>query len=140
LTWTSKHADTAAIDPGIGSVAAGGSKKVSPRETTTYTISVTGPGGIATAQVTVLVNQAPLQLPTSTLTADPVSIKPGESSQLTWSSTHADRVKIEPLVGPVDENGSLVVTPTESTTYTISVSGSYGSAAAEVTMHVTGNP
>jgi hypothetical protein len=53
LTWSSTDADSAIIDQGVGTVATNGSVTVSPNETTTYTISVVGPGGTATADVTV---------------------------------------------------------------------------------------
>jgi RHS repeat-associated protein len=55
LAWTSTNAESAFIDKGIGNVPPTGSITVSPLGTTTYTITVTGPGGTATAQVKVTV-------------------------------------------------------------------------------------
>jgi RHS repeat-associated protein len=55
LSWTSTNADSAFIDKGIGNVPTAGSITVSPVGTTTYTITVTGPGGTATGQVVVTV-------------------------------------------------------------------------------------
>jgi len=52
LSWSSTHADTCIIEPGIGTVDPTGSTTVSPPETTTYTITATGPGGTATDSVT----------------------------------------------------------------------------------------
>ena len=53
LSWASTNADSASIDQGIGSVSIDGSTTVSPAATTTYTITVIGPGGSDSAAVTV---------------------------------------------------------------------------------------
>ena len=55
LTWNTTFANSASIDQGIGPVDVNGSSTVSPAETTTYTITATGPGGTATDNVTVTV-------------------------------------------------------------------------------------
>jgi RHS repeat-associated protein len=55
LTWSSSNADSCIIEPDIGSVAANGSTTVSPVDTTTYTITATGPEGAATDQAVVVV-------------------------------------------------------------------------------------
>lgn len=53
LSWTYTDATEASIDNAIGEVATGGSRDVCPLQTTTYTISVTGPGGSITSSATV---------------------------------------------------------------------------------------
>jgi hypothetical protein len=55
LSWSSTHATSANIEPGIGSVASTDSTTVTPERTTTYTITATGPGGRASAQTVVTV-------------------------------------------------------------------------------------
>ena len=67
LSWTSTNAESATIDKGIGNVPLSGSITVSPVGTTTYTITVTGPGGTATDQVlvTVKANVEPSETPQS---------------------------------------------------------------------------
>ena len=56
LTWSSTNAASVEITPDIGAVAPSGSRKVSPRATTTYRITVRGAGGrTQTASVTVRV-------------------------------------------------------------------------------------
>ena len=56
LTWSSTNAESAEITPDIGMVPSSGSREVSPNVTTTYRITVTGPGGqTATASVKVTV-------------------------------------------------------------------------------------
>ena len=56
LSWSVSNATDMAIDQGIGAVQSEGSRQVSPSSTTTYTLSVHGPGGAdsktATLQVT----------------------------------------------------------------------------------------
>jgi RHS repeat-associated protein len=134
LSWNVIDADTISIDPGIGSIDPNGSYEVSPTETTTYTLTAVGPGGTTTENVTVSVN---IPLPTVNISADPEAILLGESSTLTWSSTHADTCVIEPGIGAVDINGSVQVSPTDATTYTITATGPGGTASADVTVTVT---
>jgi hypothetical protein len=55
LSWTSAQGKSAGIDNGIGSVALSGSHVVSPAQTTTYTLSVSGLGGTVTDRVRVVV-------------------------------------------------------------------------------------
>ncbi|HMA67715.1 MAG TPA: carboxypeptidase regulatory-like domain-containing protein, partial [Desulfosalsimonadaceae bacterium] len=72
--------------------------------------------------------------PAVTLTADPAAIDPCESSTLSWSSEYADTCTIEPEIGEVDENGSVTVSPEETTTYTITAAGAGGTASDEATV------
>ena len=69
-----------------------------------------------------------LTLPTVDINADPSSINVGGSSTLSWSSTNAYSCIIEPDIGEVDVNGSYVVSPSVTTTYTITATGPGGSA------------
>ena len=56
LSWSSTYAKSATITPDIGTVPASGTRKVSPRTTTTYRITVRGADGrTQTASVTVQV-------------------------------------------------------------------------------------
>jgi len=132
ITWTTTYTDTCTIEPGIGSVNPNGSIVVSPGQTTTYTLTATGLGGTATASVTVSIYP-----PTVGIQADPETIVMGESSTLTWNTTHADTCVIEPGIGTVDLNGTVQVSPTETTTYTITATGPGGSTTANVTVTVT---
>ena len=134
LSWNAIDADTISIVHGIGSVDPDGSYEVFPTETTTYTLTAVGPGGTTTENVTVSVN---IPLPTVNINADPEAILLGESSTLTWNSTHAEICVIEPGIGSVDVNGSISVSPTETTMYTITVTGPGGTASTEVTITVT---
>ena len=79
---------------------------------------------------------APPARPTVTLTADPTSINAGETATLRWSSTNATNLTIAPEVGAVAPEGSTKVSPTDSTTYTLTVSGPGGSADSSVRITV----
>ena len=128
LTWSSTNADSCVIEPGIGNVDLSGTVTVSPIETTTYTITATGLGGTVTTSDTVTVTYP---LPTVSISADPATITIGESSILSWISTNADYCTIEPGVGIVSTNGSTIVSPAETTTYTITATGFGGTATAQ---------
>jgi peptidoglycan-associated lipoprotein len=59
LSWNSTDATQLTIAPDVGAVTAQGSTKVTPSDTTAYTITATGPGGSASASATVTVNAPP---------------------------------------------------------------------------------
>jgi len=75
--------------------------------------------------------------PTVTLNASPDSITAGQSATLSWSSTNATDLDMEPGVGKVAPEGSTTVTPNQSTTYTITATGAGGSAEASAHVDVT---
>jgi hypothetical protein len=133
LTWSSTNATSCVIEPDVGDVAITGSTTVSPSETTTYTITATGPGGTSTSSVIVAVTYP---VPVITISAKPEVITIGESSTLTWSSQYADSCTMEPDIGSVDVNGSATVSPTGTTTYTITASNPGETATASITVTV----
>src|SRR5262249_2964907 len=61
LSWSSTNATQLTISPEVGAVAPEGSTKVTPGDSTTYTITASGPGGSAdsTVRVTVSAPAAP---------------------------------------------------------------------------------
>ena len=82
------------------------------------------------------------KLPTVSITAEPSSIERGQSVTLRWSSTDATEASINQGIGTVATSGSRTVSPTESTTYTIVVKGSGGTArgSASVTVRAPAPP
>jgi plastocyanin len=64
----------------------------------------------------------------------------GETVTLTWTSAYAHQCVIEPDVGPVDPSGSIAVTPTETTVYTLTATGPGGSATDTLTVTVIPKP
>ncbi|HLK66057.1 MAG TPA: OmpA family protein [Bryobacteraceae bacterium] len=127
LTWSVQNATSVSITPGVGTVASSGSTSVSPTATTTYTLTASGAGGTVSATVTVQVGPNPTGNPQIIrFEANPVSIAPGESSTLSWTTTGAATVTISPTVGSVTVNGSTTVTPSVTTTYTLTATSSDG--------------
>ena len=82
----------------------------------------------------------PAAKPTVSLQANPTSINKGDSTTLSWTSTDATQLTISPEVGAVTAQGSTKVTPSDSTTYTITASGPGGSADATVRVTVSAPP
>ena len=78
--------------------------------------------------------------PTVSLQANPTSISKGDSTTLTWTSTDATQLTISPDVGAVTAQGSTKVTPSDSTTYTITASGPGGSADSSARVTVAAPP
>lgn len=64
LTWSSSNATSVKLYPGAGTQSAQGSQRVSPSDTTVYTVTATGPGGAATASTSIAV-AAPYSAPTA---------------------------------------------------------------------------
>jgi peptidoglycan-associated lipoprotein len=84
---------------------------------------------------------APMQpRPTVSLQANPTSINTGDSTTLSWTSTDATQLTISPGVGAVTAQGSTKVTPSDSTTYTVTASGPGGSADSSVRVTVAQPP
>ncbi|MGA9630027.1 MAG: peptidoglycan-associated lipoprotein Pal [Candidatus Acidiferrales bacterium] len=84
---------------------------------------------------------APTPQPTVTLNASPASVSPGQTVTLSWSSTNATDLDIEPGIGKVAPQGSTPANPTQTTTYTITATGPGGSAtaSAQVTVAAANN-
>jgi hypothetical protein len=55
--------------------------------------------------------------------AEPASIQPGQSATLTWSTEDPTGITIDPDPGRVAARGVVKVTPSRTTTYTLTVLG-----------------
>jgi peptidoglycan-associated lipoprotein len=73
--------------------------------------------------------------PTAEFTANPTSIHPGESVELTWTTTNATEVELEGIA-PVEATGTYKVTPETSRTYKLIVKGPGGQKDATVEVTV----
>jgi hypothetical protein len=125
LDWVVEGADSVTITPGPGNVdPKTGTFDVAPTQTTTYTLSAKGPGGTVTANTTVTVASAsdPRII---RFDASPTNIQAGGSSTLSWTTEGANQVSISGI-GPVDSSGSRLVSPTVTTTYTLTAQGADG--------------
>ncbi len=137
LSYQVQNATSVTISPTIGSVnVSNGNLPVSPTTTTTYTLTASNSSGSQTATATVVVNQPKPSL--TVCTAVPMSIVQGESTTLYYQTLNATSVTIVPGVGAsLGTSGSVVVTPTSNTTYTLTANNSYGSATCSVGVTVT---
>lgn len=79
----------------------------------------------------------PSASPTIALNASPASAQAGQPVTLTWSSTNATSITLEPSIGRVAPQGSMTVKPTQSTTYTVTATGPGGSAHANAQVTIT---
>ncbi|MGH9455372.1 MAG: peptidoglycan-associated lipoprotein Pal [Terriglobia bacterium] len=75
--------------------------------------------------------------PTCSLTAEPATVEMGKSVTLTWASNNATALDLEPGLGKQQAEGSTTATPQESTSYTLSVTGSSGSGTCTARVTVT---
>jgi hypothetical protein len=132
LVWDTTNATSVTIDNGIGSQPVSGSVVVQPTLTTTYTLTATGPGGTSTAQATVTVTNRPI----ISFIASRTRIVAGSSLTLIWSVSNSRTVSIDNGIGPVPASGSINVSPTTTTTYTMTAIGAAGDSFAEVTIEV----
>lgn len=132
LSWSTQNA-TSIISSNFGAVSLQGQVSVKPTSSETYTLIVSGPGGQATGNATLTVNQ---RQPTVTLTASPTSVANRGSTTLTWSSTNATSVSSSNF-GASSVNGSTTLyNLTSSQSYSITVSGPGGQATASVNVSV----
>jgi peptidoglycan-associated lipoprotein len=121
LSWTSQNATDLDLGPGVGKVQSAGSTSVTLRDSTTFTIIATGPGGTETATARVSVYPPPPPPPLTTeetpvdfhikdayFDLDKANIRPDAEQSLT---TDAGFLKEHPSIkftieGHCDERGS----------------------------------
>jgi len=71
----------------------------------------------------------------SSFTANPASISAGQPVTLSWSVSNSEYNIVDPQAGPV-RGTSTVVSPSATTTYTLSATNQFGRTAATVTVTV----
>lgn len=142
LSWQVTNADTVSISPQPGTVSLSGSAGVSPTATQIYTLTATKGTLTTTRQVTVTVT-APAQPPViASFTASPSTITAGDSTTLSWDivtdvGSPLTSLSITPSVAVgVSSAGSVTVSPTTNTTYTISAANSAGTVTQSVSVVV----
>jgi outer membrane protein OmpA-like peptidoglycan-associated protein len=118
--------------------SAGGTKTVSPANTTSYIAQASGPGGSALSTATVTVTPPPA--PTCELTTSPKEIAQGQSATLTLKT--GGKVKSAVLDGTEvpSAGGTKTVSPKNTSPYMAQVSGPGGSAMCSTTVSVTPPP
>jgi len=134
LQWSTQNAVTVTLQG--QTVAAQGSQVVSPTQTTTYTLVVTGTDGRpvnATAVVTVAAPAVPRVL---SFSLNPITINAGGSSQLCWQVENATSISISPGIGTVDPSGCRTVNPSVTTTYVLTATNANGTMTASATLTI----
>jgi hypothetical protein len=136
LSWTTTGATQASIS-GIGSVVLNGSMTVSPAQTTTYTLSATSSDGkTVTAPITITVASGTVPQ-VVVFVATPSTIDAGSSTKLCWQVTGATAISITPGVGTnLNANDCATVSPTATTTYTLTATNATGQIQANATVNV----
>jgi hypothetical protein len=119
LAWTSSETIDADMS-GFSPVPTTGEKTISPRQTTVYELTATGPGGVTKPSAKVEVNP----VVQSSLDASPAEVRYRRigdkvieqgSATLTWSSSNSDATSLTPL-GSVDGSGSKSISLAPSQT------------------------
>lgn len=141
LSWSVVDSESQSIDSGIGAVGVTGTRTVSPTASTTYTLTAVGLAGNDTASVTLTVYQPVVAI----LRADgqnvTKAITRGQSAELQWVVTgDANQASINQGIGNVLLTSVRDVSPTTTTTYTLSASGLGGSDVDDVTVVVNQPP
>lgn len=140
LTWSSTNATTCTASNGwSGTEPTSGTATVFPTITTTYTLTCTGSGGSAAQSVVLTVTPAPPPppLPTLTMSVSPSTIVSGQSSTLSWTSVNATTCTASGgWSGSQALSGTLTVSPTATTTYTLACTGAGGTTTKSTTLTV----
>jgi RHS repeat-associated protein len=141
LHWQTSNASTVTLEdmsvtpPATLATTASGDLAVAPSATTDYRLTATGSGGTVTGTVTVTVTPPPT---INSFTASPISILPGQSSTLHWSTSNASSVQVtnvatgEVLSGAT--SGTAAVSPSQTTNYRLTATGSGATVTQEVTV------
>ncbi|MDB5195415.1 MAG: hypothetical protein JWO84_599 [Parcubacteria group bacterium] len=138
LSWSTDNADSASLS-GAGSVGTSGSFAVTPTQTTTYELTASNEVATAHCSTTITVTNPPpppAPAPTCVLEADPTSIAQGGSSTLRWGVTNATSVTLAGSQTASIHSGQLVVTPSQTTTYTLTARGNGGTVTCTATVTV----
>jgi hypothetical protein len=145
LAWNSSETVEADMS-GFSPVPTSGERTVSPRQTTTYELTATGPGGVTKPSTTIQVNkdvESSLSVSPNEVRYRRIGDKVIEegTSTLTWSSSNSDAASIDPF-GSVDTSGTKPVTlkPTKTETgpvdeelkYTLTATNVCGGSATKV--------
>lgn len=134
LSWSSSNASTCV---GVGfstNQASSGSVTVAPLNTTTYSVNCDG------AVTSVTVNVQAVASPTATLSLSPTSITAGQSATLVWNSANASSCVGNGFSTSSSTSGSVLVSPTSSTSYSINCGGAIANAQLNVSPVVTSPP
>jgi hypothetical protein len=133
LVWNVSGTNSVSIDQGLGIVPAASNQTVFPTATTVYTLTASNIVGTTSKSIVITVNPAPISI---NIDVNPPVITSGASAALIWSVSNANSVSIDQGIGTVSLNGDRLVTPTDTTTYTITASSPAGTLSKSVVLTV----
>ena len=133
LNWSVSDADTLAIDQGVGDVTGLNSTTVMPAATQSYTLTASNEFGASSADVEVLVGEAPRVF---SFGAEVGAVAPGGSAELTWDTGGATTLTLNP--GNTDVTAATAATVAPGV-YTLTATNAFGSTSAEFTL-LAGHP
>ncbi|MBP1778988.1 MAG: OmpA/MotB domain protein, partial [candidate division NC10 bacterium] len=134
LVWEVRDADEVTIS-GIGQVnAKAGTSTVTLSQTTTYTLTAKNSVEEASETITVTVSRPQVRI--VSFLATPASIASGGSTTLSWETENATEAAIGGI-GSVSINGATSVSPTATTTYTLTAKNQFGEVSTTATATVT---
>ena len=136
LTWATTNATSVSISS-VGTEPVNGSASTGQlTATTTFVLTASGANNTtSTASVTVTVQ--PATVPTVTaFTASPTTINSGQTSSVCWQVNGATTVNISGIGSSLPANSCQAVSPTTTTTYTLTATNAAGQTQASVTVNV----
>lgn len=139
LYWDVENASSVEIQPTVGTVGTSGVHSVAPTKETTYELVAKGPGGWQRDSLTVGINPPTIDR----FEADDTQVGSGDPVKLTWRTTNATDVSIDPAIknrGPVQADDYAWDKPTSDTTYKLTAKGPGGQTTDTVTVNVVPAP
>ncbi len=122
------------ITPGVGFVHSGEPVTITPGATTSYTLTVTHPGGLSTSSICTVTVVDPPAIASFSAAPNPVTVGQGATLSAVFS---AGEGSIDQGVGPVTSGQAVRVSPVRQTLYTLTVTNAAGvSATASVDLAV----
>jgi plastocyanin len=137
LSWTTEHATSCAVSPGVGAVDANGSVDVTPADNTRYTLSCQGFGGPALQSVDLDVN-----VEIVSFTADATDLNAGDTVTLSWEVRGATGCELAAFGSTAAvatdslPTGSTSLTADETTSAALTCQGAGGPASDTVDLTV----
>ena len=105
-------------------------------QTYSFRLTVKNTDNVQATSTTTVSTSSPTQTLITQFYANPASISAGQSSTLVWVTSGATAVSIAPNIGTVNASGSTSVSPTATTTYTLTATGPNGPVNQSVTVTV----
>jgi hypothetical protein len=135
VSWATQNAARSTLS-GVGDVPGTGTRTYSNiGASQTITLTVSGLGGSSSCSTDITV-QGPQAAPTCILSVHPETIRRGETASIAWLTENAVSAQLSGF-GNVPQSGGRVVSPQQSTTFSMTVqngAGQTGSCAAQLTV------